>query len=251
MKMCFILLCFIYSSTYCQDTIINKFTHSFNISILLSGHYKTFLKEKYIEPKEFNFSHPDILNNQFSAFNRIPTFGLRTGLIFTFNVSKKISITTGTTYLMLRDKYECNIDSFIKYHSYECEYHVLDVFKYNYKQNILEIPFIINYRINNITLSGGVWCEMVSFYKATYTFIPRDNTGLFNTSGVSVVRSFNYAEKLLQFVPFINVSYSMKIRDKVFNTYIGIDIGKKESIFMNLGVTVPLTYFQKKQTLKN
>jgi hypothetical protein len=240
-----IILCFIYSAASGQDTIVNSNKHKCQISLLACGHYKTFLGKRYIEPTE---DHPyNILSHQYEAFNKIPTYGFRLGILLKVPVMKNGSIISGLTYLYNREKFECGIDSFFKYHHAECEMHSLDVIKYDYLYHNLEIPLMVRYNIRNICLSGGVWFEMLSLYKATYTFFPRNSEDTYySKNGVSAVKSFNYGKKPLQFVPFINVSYSMKIRNIEISPYIGIDFGKKKSIFSNLGVTVPLIGFQKK-----
>jgi len=215
----------VYSQNYRANEPTAKPENTF--SLKLGGSYKTFVGNTYIERTG------DTKNPQYEGFTKIPTSGFQIGVLWSHELHKNLHLSLGLAYFLRTDIYQGDCDTVLKYGTPTS---IHDILKYEYYYNNIELPILLSYNLKKINFHIGVNLAFLTFYKAVYTYIPNQNA--FNDKTSKTINSFELAKDIF---PTFQISYNAKYKRYSFKPFFGIDIGRGNSVYLQLGLIVPIT----------
>jgi hypothetical protein len=231
-----------------QDSItpVAKKAH---FSIQIGASYKTFTDKKFVEPIIDFYNHYNVVefyDHQYEKYNKIPTFGLNAGFLFAYSFDNHWGIASGIQYAFRNDQYEINRDSVYHFNAESMRVNCRDihnVLKFDYYFHNLEIPLMIQYSFNKFTFNGGASISLLTYKKATYTYLVLQNPGCnvyWDAPGEK--KTVNSLESTLLIYPTVQISYEMKFGKLRTNPYFALscEASKQHSLYLRLGMIFPL-----------
>ncbi len=234
-----------------QDARREKGEKKYRIYVGAGLPYKNFFGKKYIEPTVAG-SAQDFSLHQYERFTRIPCWGFREGLMFSYSIYHNWYLVSGILYYHERNIYEADCDTVIRYNSigYPTSFYnillpgnIHNVVKYNYVYDGILMPLKVHFKKAKFNFYGGVNYSPVTFKKSTYTYV----SGIVSYSPLPVYDCANITEKTVKsielsavFSPSFMVSYDFKIRNLFLNPFLGFDFGKQKSFNLQSGIAFPL-----------
>lgn len=230
----FLIIKFLSLQVFAQNTMQKSF-----FSIQAGACYKTFLGSKYIEPTQYNYGD-EFTEHQYERFKKTPTFGFNAGILFTYRFNNQCGITSGLLYFLRKDIFENNQDTVIKYGNGSSMRDIHNVLKYNYSYNNLELPLLFQYSVKKITLYIGCYFALITYKKATYTYVV--NRYPSNPQWITSDKTISGFEKLFKLFPTFQVSYEIAIENIKLNPYLAFcyDIKNKKDFYTQIGINMPL-----------
>ena len=228
-----------------QDTIAKKEAKKHSIFIKVGGHYKCFWGNRFIEPTE-HAVYETFSTYEFENFTKIPTYGFQGGFLFSCKKNKNRQLLLGLNYSLRKDVYEGDYDKVVKFYAVGGSSYndIRNVIKYSYSYNYLELPVLMKFTKNKISFYAGFHLPILSFKKATYTYLVSSATyPFFSSTAPTSQKTIEGFEIPLAIFPTFQVSYNLrmkKMKNISVNPFLGIDIGTKKSIFIQAGLILPL-----------
>lgn len=229
-----------------QDTIppVAKKTQFF---IQIGASYKTFADKKFVEPTTNYYKNyrDEFYDHQYERFDKIPTFGFNAGFRFAYKFDNHWGITSGIQYVLRKDQYEIDRDS-VSTNAESVRVNCRDihnVIKYDYTFHNLEIPVMLQYSFNKFTLNGGASISLLTYKKATYTYLIIQNPAYDDYWGTpDKDKTVNSLESTLLIYPTLQMSYEMQINKLRVNPYFALsyEASKQHSLYLQLGLVFPL-----------
>ena len=212
----------------CQHSVPSDSTNrKCRFSIIAAAAYKSYFGSRYIDYPTNRSTNGE--NDRFDGFTKIPAFGFRAGFTMNTRIYRHLSFTTGMLCALRKEVYEGNQDTVMKYGTATSAHLIL---KYDYSYYDIDLPVLVTYRFKRWTLSGGINLPLVSFIKASYTYIPTTSDDL----GGKKVNDFKIFRTVF---PTLQVSYSIKIKKVTIEPYLGIEIGERSSVCLQGGIGLP------------
>jgi hypothetical protein len=191
------------------------------IAFEAGGSFKGFFGQRYIEPTP----EPDkdaYMQNRYERFTKMPAYGFGFGVRFAFKISDHLRLATGISYYFRKTIYENSQDTVIAYGYYTNMNFLRNVFTYNYANNNIEVPFLLQYKLDRITIYGGINLSLLSYRSATYkymVYLSGDST-YWNTSQ----KIFTCFETGFRIYPALKVSYDVRIKKTMVQPFMGIEL---------------------------
>jgi hypothetical protein len=207
--------------------------------IRAGAHYKTFLGNKYIEPTPYGYAD-EYSKHQYERFTKIPTWGFSTGLLVTYRLNEHWGLTSGLQYFLKKDVFENNQDTVIKYGNGSYIRDIHNTLKYDYTYHNIEVPLLFQYSAKKITFYAGCYFALITYKKATYTYVINQlpQTPQWTSSS----KTISGWEIPLKFFPTIQASYEVQLKKIKFSPYIAFyyAVKNQNDIYTQLGINFPI-----------
>ena len=214
----------VYGQNYRANEPNDKAENTF--SLKFGGSYKTFVGSTYVERTG------DTKNPQYEGFTKIPTSGFQIGVLWNHLLHENFYLSLGLAYFLRTDIYQGNCDTVLKYGTPTS---IHDILKYEYYYNNIELPILLSYNLKKVNFHIGVNIAFLTFYKAVYTYIP--DPDIINDMADKTIKNFELAKDIF---PTFQISYNAKYKRYSFKPFFGIDIGRSSSVYLQLGLIVPI-----------
>lgn len=219
---CFLVICFIFLGR----VSIGQETKSLEeketlISIEAGGSFKGFFGHRYIEPTYSGYNDL-FIQHQYEGFTKMPAFGFGVGIRFAFRLSSHLRLSTGLSYYFRKTIYEKSQDEVIAQSYKTGMKHIRNVFKYNYSFNNLEMPILLQYKINKINIYGGISISILSYRGAAYSYmIYLSGENPYWDTSRKIIAGFETSFKIY---PSLKVSYDIRINKTLIQPFLGLEI---------------------------
>jgi hypothetical protein len=178
------------------------------------------------------------LPHQYERFTKKPSYCLKGGALISRIISNRFILSGGLFYYLRRVIMEADYDVIRAYNAVAdpyTPYHIRNVVKYEFSYHNLELPFLIQYKKDNLALFTGVYFPVVAYRNATFTYLAKPEA---YGSEETIQKTVNRFELPLTVYPMLKLSYDLKIKNLPLSPFAELNFGLHKEVCILTGIII-------------